>query len=370
MITLTTGLPGNYKTFYRLVQTAAEQSEQEKQTGKRPNVYLVNFQLFTQKDFENKKCSQSAVGKPLDPEHPKFSDFSDWEYLELKDLTDDIWLLYEDKHPNIEQGSIIVVDECQDIYPTRVASKKLPTYIQFFEKHRHTGCNFHLITQAPRQIDIHVRELVNFHYELDRHGKLEASNVSISSKGLLENCPDDLKKKELFKAPKEYYGVYKSASEHTQTASIWGYIKDLPIKVKAIILVFFGFLAFSIYQLFINEGGLSMFSDTPPAETQQPSQDSPIQQPKQVSPLGLNASGGDREAAVPQIYLTHFISSGGVDAPLFTLVNPDGSSLNLTKLDLINLGFDFKSLRPGVYLLNGKLIPNIPFTQGEKKDEK
>ncbi|CAN8141860.1 zona occludens toxin [uncultured Thiomicrorhabdus sp.] len=275
MLSLTTGLPGNSKTLFRLVKVIEERNQQAKNTGKRPDVFYCNFLKFTQEDFDEGKCSQEAIGKSFDPKHAKYPLVEDWIECSIQDV-ENIWPLYENKHPVLTQGSIIVIDECQDVYPTRSGSKPVPAHINFFTKHRHTGTNWHLITQTTRQMDIAARELIQYHYELDRHGKVEFSNVTTSPKGIIENCPKDLIKMDIFKYPKEFYGLYKSSVEHTQTQSLISFIKDLPLKVKAIVVVFFVFLSFSLYQLFVNEGGLSMFSDTPPTETQQPSQDSPI----------------------------------------------------------------------------------------------
>lgn len=64
-------------------------------------------------------------------------------------------------------GSIIVIDECQFVFPKKPNGSKLPEFYEKLAIHRHNGYDIFLITQNPTLVDNFVRGvtrgvLINF----------------------------------------------------------------------------------------------------------------------------------------------------------------------------------------------------------------
>jgi len=76
----------------------------------------------------------------------------DWEKLEDPD-----------KWYKLPQGSIIVIDEAQKIFPPLANSAKKPLHYTEFDTHRHRGYDVYLITQDPYNIDFRVRSMAGRH---------------------------------------------------------------------------------------------------------------------------------------------------------------------------------------------------------------
>ena len=68
----------------------------------------------------------------------------------------------------IPEGAVLIVDECQYVYPPRAAGRTVPPYIQELTELRHHGHTLILMTQHPQNIDIFVRNLVSKHIHLER----------------------------------------------------------------------------------------------------------------------------------------------------------------------------------------------------------
>lgn len=111
------------------------------------------------------------------------------------------------------ENSLIVIDECQRVFRLRASASKVPDHVAAFETVRHTGVTFVLITQSPKFIDSHIRELVGQHVHLRDVGLLgrhyyewpEAADIKTWA-----TAP--IKKK--WKIPKSSFALYKSASVH------------------------------------------------------------------------------------------------------------------------------------------------------------
>lgn len=113
-------------------------------------------------------------------------------------------------------GSVIVVDECQDVYRPRSAASKVPGYVSALERHRHKGLDFYLLTQKPQLIDSNVRNLCGRHIHI---------RASWAGRKLLEwsQCrnPDSRADRAEaitrgYKVPAKSFELYKSASVHTK----------------------------------------------------------------------------------------------------------------------------------------------------------
>lgn len=137
MITVVTGVPGAGKTAYTVAQLIEE-------LKKRPRP------LF----------ALGVTGLKLD--HEVCPEISAW--TEAKPLPEDPSVIeHEFVFPD---GALIVVDEAQKILRPRASGAKVPPYVQAFEKHRHKGLDFWLITQNPALMDQNVRRLVGRHIHL------------------------------------------------------------------------------------------------------------------------------------------------------------------------------------------------------------
>jgi len=364
MINAITGLPGNAKTLFTIKRVHEWRLEQEKKTGKLPNVYYFNIKFYEDHDkyelvkdwIALNKSEIQSLQLTLEQEEESDTVLNHAAIVEKESLNPDSKI-----KTVVENGSILIIDESQDVYPTRAGSAAVPRFVKFFEKHRHSGLNFYLVTQDVTYLDAHLRKLINYHYELDRHGKAEISNVRISPKGILANCPPDLIKTEVFKFPKLWFGLYKSAVEHTQTDGILDFIKGLPLKVKIIIFALILFGTFTVSSLMSDGMGLNTLQDSTSVAVSA-SSDS-----KASSPSGLNAT---REEGQAIFYLSHYLSSKDKSQAVFSLVYPDGSQISLIESDVQELGFEFKTIRTGVYLINNSLVTYFPNKRGSKKDDK
>jgi len=324
MIRLITGNPGNAKTLFALYDLLAQLEENEKEGLKR-NVYYFNIEF--------------------DLEHTLNEKVKDWVKVDSEDLTTNLPLLYGDEHPVIKHGSIILVDECQDLYPTRNKGD-VPEFLKFFEKHRHTGCDFWLITQKPRQIDIHLRELTGEHYHFQRVLGREASRVKYLNRLIDSKSENSLEiQTQVRKFPKELYGLYKSAVLHTHK-------RKLPWKLKVGLPLLFLFLAamvFVVYHtLFEKNKNKTETSST-------------------INSSALPTSIPTHSQEDFKIYLSSVISVNSSVMPVFIYVSDIGAKIILYKKDLAKLGH-FEEIRPGLYTFNSVVIPYLP--EGGKKNEK
>lgn len=172
MITLLTGLPGNGKTLFALwhIKQKAEKEQRE--------VYYHNIKDLT------------LPWTPFEPER---------------------WM-------DLPKGSIIVIDECQFIFPKKPNGSKLPEHYEQLAVHRHGGFDIYLITQHPTLLDIFVRQLVGQHFHTVRKFGLQRSTVfEWSACNPAPQNPSSQKSAIPLKwpYPKEVFGYYKSAEVHT-----------------------------------------------------------------------------------------------------------------------------------------------------------
>jgi len=116
------------------------------------------------------------------------------------------------------EGSIILIDEAQRIFPVRSASVPVPPKCKHFETHRHKGFDIFLITQHPNLLDVHVRRLVGEHVHVFRPWGL--SRVVLHRWEGVQDDPRDYNslrnaQKQSLSFPRRYFDVYKSATIHT-----------------------------------------------------------------------------------------------------------------------------------------------------------
>lgn len=115
--------------------------------------------------------------------------------------------------------SIMVIDECQRVFPVRPRGGEVPEHYRQLETHRHLGLDLVLITQHPTLIDSHVRKLVDRHMHVVRRFGTTSVVIYENPSGV-SDYPEKVKRRagiivHEWKLDKATYEVYKSAEVHT-----------------------------------------------------------------------------------------------------------------------------------------------------------
>lgn len=113
-------------------------------------------------------------------------------------------------------GSLVLIDECQDVFPPRSSQSVAPPHVAWLNTHRHKGFDIWLTTQQPKLIDFAVRALVGKHQYFrrlfggQRSAVYEWDACSDNHSGLKEAVTT------IYGFPKHAYKFYKSAEIHTK----------------------------------------------------------------------------------------------------------------------------------------------------------
>ncbi len=181
MIYLTTGANGAGKTLITLRDVRAQQIKEN-----RP-VYYHGFEMDEAKALE-----------------------FGWQKFDPK------------KWQDLPDGSICIMDECQNEFPLRRSGSDVPDYVQAIAQHRRRrGFDFWMICPHPSLIDVFVRRLIDkpsYHRHLKRtFGADMVSVLRFSAPDMKCEEPAASSRAEVSMVgyPKEVYGWYKSASLHT-----------------------------------------------------------------------------------------------------------------------------------------------------------
>lgn len=254
MIYLTTGANGSGKTLLTLRDVRAQQLKEN-----RP-VYYNGFEM--------------------DP--AKAAEFG-WQKFEPS------------KWQDLPDGSICIMDECQNEFPLRKSSQEVPDYVQAIAQFRRKrGFDFWMICPHPTLLDVFVRRLIDkpsWHRHLKRaFGGDMVSCLKFSSPDLKCEEPGAGARGEVTMVayPKEVYGWYKSASLHTAKRQIPKKVYVLVACVLAVPVL--GWLAWS-----------SLMSRTAPKGVAAPSvlagvPDGPA----------MRGAGGAREVLTPEQYMASY----------------------------------------------------------------
>lgn len=195
MLSLTTGLPGHGKTLRTLSQVEAL------------------------RDKSGRVVYQSGIPDLTLPWH-ELPDPKNWA--------------------SVPDGSIIVIDECQRVFPPRASGSSVPEHVRGLETHRHRGLDFFLVTQHPRLLDSHVRSLIEVHENVKRPFGQKYAKVT-----RWQACQDNPARGEAdaeverWKYPKSVYAWYRSATQHTVQPR-------LPWQKVLLLLFVVGFLAWAV----------------------------------------------------------------------------------------------------------------------------
>lgn len=116
----------------------------------------------------------------------------------------------------LPDGSLVIIDECQDLFPPRSSQTAAPAHIAWFNTHRHKGFDVWITTQHPKLIDFSVRALVGKHMHFRRLFGGQRSAVYE-----WDGCSDNLSGMKdavmsYYGFPKKAFQFYKSAEVHTK----------------------------------------------------------------------------------------------------------------------------------------------------------
>jgi len=151
----------------------------------------------------------------------------------------------------LPSGSVVFIDECWRVFPSRQGSQKPPHYVEELAEHRKLGLDFIVISQRGiGQIDAFLRGLVERHLHFER---IFGTNTfrCLAWEKCCDNVNDYHMRREASHSTarydKKYFDAYKSAELHTIKARLpWGKIAlvcSLPIAF--LVLAYFAWSAIS-----------------------------------------------------------------------------------------------------------------------------
>lgn len=114
----------------------------------------------------------------------------------------------------VPEGSVVVVDECDYVYPQRGAGRPVPDYVKTLKELRHHGLTLILITQNAGMIDSYLRALVGKHWHLMRR---PIGSKIYEFQGVETNLTESNLKTSAwrpYRPDKRTFSLYKSASKH------------------------------------------------------------------------------------------------------------------------------------------------------------
>jgi zona occludens toxin len=135
----------------------------------------------------------------------------------------------------VPDGSVIVIDEVQNVWRPAGSGQKIPDHIAALETHRHHGLDFYIMTQGPNLVHANVRALVGRHIHLRDLGILGRHWYEWPE--CADNCRNAWRAapiKHRYKLPKRIFSKYKSASLHVKP--IRGFPRALPVLIVVALL--------------------------------------------------------------------------------------------------------------------------------------
>jgi zona occludens toxin len=116
----------------------------------------------------------------------------------------------------VPEGSLVIIDEAQDLFPPRSSQSAAPAHVAFLNVHRHKGIDIWVTTQHPKLVDFGLRALVGKHQHYRRLFGRKASMVYEwdACSDNLGGMKDSVMSPWTF--PKNAFEFYKSAEVHTK----------------------------------------------------------------------------------------------------------------------------------------------------------
>ena len=139
------------------------------------------------------------------------------------------------------KGSVFIIDEAQEVFPLAPSGAHVPDYIMKLFRNRRLGIDIILITIDPTLLHAHVRKAVKFHHHIER--PFNSDKATWYSYQKCETNPlhfGTLKQADTrrVKLDKKYFGLYKSAEQHTDKRVIPKYYYTIAIGAVFILLGF------------------------------------------------------------------------------------------------------------------------------------
>lgn len=140
---------------------------------------------------------------------------------------------------SVAPGSLVVIDEAQNVFPVRPAASSVPPYVAWLNTHRHRPVLIIMMTQHPRLIDSAVRALIGKHqhyrrvFGMSRHICYEWDACSAN----LSNFKGATKRVSAF--PKKAFSAYKSAEAHTKPSFALPFWLIVPVAALALLIFVF-----------------------------------------------------------------------------------------------------------------------------------
>jgi zona occludens toxin (predicted ATPase) len=243
----------------------------------------------------------------------------------IPDLTLD-WFELEDpeKWFELPEGSIIVIDEAQKIFPVRPSGSRVPVHVSEFETHRHRGLDIVLITQHPNLIDAHVRKLVERHQHVMRpfgHSYAVIFEWQVCTDPQRSGVQKQALKTR-WRYPKEVFKNYKSASLHTVKSRLPGRVLLLPI-LGAVIGLLLYIARGALHQDALEDNALASSASAEGVNSVTPAGVMPQRQYRQPEPF----EGWQ------------FYVAGDLNGELLISADIQGRSLALTQSELASAGY-------------------------------
>ena len=138
-------------------------------------------------------------------------------------------------------GSVVIIDEVQDVWPARSNGSQVPPNVAWLNTHRHLGVDIFVLTQNPKNIDVNLRGLVNKHLHVAKNklGMRTLLEWKYCANNPLTQAKDAFAK--VHKLDKKIFGYYKSAEVHTENktkVTKWVFVLPIVLLIMPVALYF------------------------------------------------------------------------------------------------------------------------------------
>lgn len=217
-VVLITGTPGSGKTLKLVSMMAKDPMFQPDENG-------ISRKVFT--NIKGLKLPHIPVSSKL-----KEQSVSTDEKLSFHDVYD--WIEKPENH-----GSILIIDEAQDVWPARSPGAKVPPNVEWLNTHRHLGVDIFVLTQNPKYLDLNLRGLVKKHWHIaaNKLGMRTLLEWKYCANNPITQAKDAFAS--IYKLDDSVYDLYDSAEVHTENKtkrSKWVYVLPLALVLAPIFL--------------------------------------------------------------------------------------------------------------------------------------